>query len=208
MAKREKKKLFDFIAPVYGIFFPMQIKMYGFVPNFLHHLRIRPPMSILDVGCGTGALAMVLAKNHYRVTAIDPAKEMLKVALWKTRGENIRYVHMKEMGKLPFRDHEFDLVISSYVLHGMKREERLGLYREMKRVSRRKVIIHDYNQERALLTNVVEYMEKGDYFNFINVATQEMEEIFDQVKTIQTGKRACWYIMDAQGSRLLAKNTK
>ncbi len=204
MAKREKKKLFDFIAPVYGMFFPMQLKMYDFVPNLLHQLMIRPPMSILDVGCGTGALAMVLAKNHYRVTAIDPAKGMLKIALWKTRGEDIRYVHMKEMGKLPFRDHEFDLVISSYVLHGMKKEERQGLYKEMKRVSRRKVIIHDYNQERAVLTDVVEYMEKGDYFNFIKMASQEMEEIFGQVKTIQTGKRACWYIMDVKGSRPIA----
>lgn len=204
MAKRQKKELFDFIAPVYGIFFPMQLKMYDFVPGLLHKLNIRPPMSVLDVGCGTGALAMVLRKNHYRVTAIDPAKEMLKVALWKTREEDIRYVHMKEIGKLPFKDHDFDLVISSYVLHGMKKDQRRALYEEMKRVSRRKIIIHDYNRERALLTDVVEYLEKGDYFNFIQVAKVEMEEIFGQVKLIRTGKRACWYIMDVEGSRPIA----
>lgn len=204
MVKKQKKKLFDFIAPVYGIFFPMQLKMYDFVPGFLHQLKIRPPMSVLDVGCGTGALAMVLSKSHYRVTAIDPAKEMLKIALWKTREEDIRYVQMKKMGFLPFPDNQFDLVISSYVLHGMKKEERKTLFLEMKRVSRRKVIIHDYNQERALLTNVVEYMEKGDYFNFIKVAEKEMEEIFGKVHVIQTGKRACWYIMDVDGGRPIA----
>lgn len=204
MAKRQKKELFDFIAPVYGIFFPMQLKMYDFVPGLLNKLNIRPPMSILDVGCGTGALAMVLAKSHYRVTAIDPAKEMLKVALRKTKGENIRYVHMTKMGILPFKDHSFDLVISSYVLHGMKKEQRRILYEEMRRVSRRKIIIHDYNAERALLTSVVEYMEKGDYFNFIQVAKEEMEEIFGQVKIIRTGKRACWYIMDVEGARPIA----
>ncbi len=204
MVKKEKKQLFDFIAPVYGLFFSMQLKMYDFVPGFLHQIKIRPPMSVLDVGCGTGALAMKLAKSNYRVTAIDPAKEMLKVAIWKTREEKIRFVHMKELGKLPFPDHEFDLVISSYVLHGMKKEQRRGLYEEMKRVSRRKVIIHDYNQERALLTDVVEYMEKGDYFNFIKVAREEMEEAFGQVHVIQTGKRACWYIMDVEGPRTIA----
>lgn len=204
MKKRQKKELFNFIAPVYGIFFPMQLKMYDFVPGLLHKLNIRPPMSVLDVGCGTGALAKVLAKSHYRVTGIDPAKEMLKVALKKTRGENIRYVHMKKIGFLPFKDHDFDLVISSYVLHGMKKDQRTILYQEMKRVSRRKIIIHDYNGERALLTNIVEYMEKGDYFTFIKVAKKEMEEIFGKVRVIRTGKRACWYIMDVEGSRPIA----
>ncbi len=204
MVKKQKKELFDFIAPLYGMFFPMQLKMYSFVPMLLYKLNIRPPMSVLDVGCGTGALAMILSKSNYRVTGIDPAKEMLKVALWKTRGENIRYVHMTKKGILPFKDHSFDLSISSYVLHGMKKEERRILYEEMRRVSRRKVIIHDYNAERALLTSVIEYMERGDYFNFIQVAKEEMEEIFGKVQVIRTGKRACWYIMDVEGPRPIA----
>lgn len=201
-----RKNLFDRIAPIYGMFFSLQKKNYAFIPDMLKEQRIMPPMQVLDIGCGTGALLSVLEEAGYAVTGLDQASEMLKVARWKTRHQKIRYVHHANGKRLPFKDNSFDLVISSFVLHGMKSEERLGLYREMKRISRRKVIIHDYNRNRSLPTTVIEYLENGDYFEFIKVAEDEMREIFGEVKITQVAERASWYVMESDGPRITADN--
>jgi ubiquinone/menaquinone biosynthesis C-methylase UbiE len=202
--EKSKKKLFDKIAPIYGMFYEIQRKNYAFVPEMMEKEGIFAPMQILDLGCGTGALLSVLEHAGYQVTGVDPARDMLKVAMWKTRKQNIRFHHLKNPARLPFEDNSFDAVISSYVLHGMPEEERRILYEEMKRVSRRKVIIHDFNEKRALHISVVEYLEKGDYFRFIKVARKEMSEVFGEVKMTHVGKNAAWYVMNVKGPRIHA----
>ncbi|WP_312651732.1 class I SAM-dependent methyltransferase [Proteiniclasticum sp.] len=201
---KSKNNLFDRIAPIYGMFFNLQKRKYAFVPDMLSNEKIMPPMQVLDLGCGTGALLSVLEEAGFRVTGIDQAGEMLKVARWKTRHQEIRYVHHAEGKRLPFKDNSFDLVISSFVLHGMGKEERMGLYKEMKRISRRKVIIHDYNRNRSLPTTIIEYLENGDYFGFIRTAEEEMREVFETVTITQVGERASWYVMEADGPRITA----
>ena len=46
---------------------------------FRRFLR-RQPISILDLGCGTGSHALILAERGYRVTGIDASAGMLRVA--------------------------------------------------------------------------------------------------------------------------------
>lgn len=64
----------------------------------------------------------------------------------------------------------------------------------MKRLAKSLIIIYDYNQRRSLIINIAEWMEQGDYFNFIKVAETEMGEIFTEVKTITAGNHSTWYI--------------
>lgn len=45
-----------------------------------------PPTTVLDLGCGTGNHALILAKRGYRVTGIDSSAAMLRVARVKARG--------------------------------------------------------------------------------------------------------------------------
>jgi len=45
----------------------------------------RQPASVLDLGCGTGSHALILAKRGYRVTGIDSSAAMLRVACAKAR---------------------------------------------------------------------------------------------------------------------------
>lgn len=49
--------------------------------------------SVLDVGCGTGAFACLLAPRGIRVVAVDPADASLDVARVKTGGEQVRWIH-------------------------------------------------------------------------------------------------------------------
>ncbi len=52
---------------------------------FRRFLR-RQPISILDLGCGTGSHALILAERGYGVTGIDASAGVLRVARRKARG--------------------------------------------------------------------------------------------------------------------------
>ena len=45
--------------------------------------------SILDVGCGTGTISILLAKEGYNVTGIDLSEDMLSLAYEKTLSEGL-----------------------------------------------------------------------------------------------------------------------
>ena len=83
----------------------------------------------------------------------------------------------------------------------MQKSERIKLYSEMRRVTKSKVIIYDYNQKRSLMTSLVEWLEQGDYFQFIKNPKIEMESCvsemancFSEVKVIEVDTRASWYV--------------
>ncbi|POX36914.1 SAM-dependent methyltransferase [Streptomyces sp. Ru73] len=47
---------------------------------------------VLDVGCGTGVLALLLAARGIEVTGVDPARASLDVARGKPGGERVRWL--------------------------------------------------------------------------------------------------------------------
>ena len=49
--------------------------------------------SVLDIGCGTGTFACLLARRGLRVTAVDPAGASLAVARAKPGADRVRWVH-------------------------------------------------------------------------------------------------------------------
>ncbi|MFT4296780.1 MAG: class I SAM-dependent methyltransferase [Micropruina sp.] len=47
---------------------------------------------ILDVGCGTGVFALLLAERHHQVTGVDPAAASLAVARAKPGADKVRFI--------------------------------------------------------------------------------------------------------------------
>lgn len=190
-------KLFNIIAPIYALFYDFQVKYYNkTLLKVKDEIDIRQYKTVLDIGCGTGALCYVLYKNGLKVTGVDVAEKMVVKSREKLQGKNIKILKINPEEDLPFEDNSFDLVISSYVAHGLKPDQRIGLYKEAARVAKEKVIFHDYNENRALLTTIIEWLERGDYFNFIKMAEWEMKEHFKTVKVVDVYKRAAWYILE------------
>jgi ubiquinone/menaquinone biosynthesis C-methylase UbiE len=204
MGKKKHHLLFNKIAPAYGLFYNFQKKHYHKIINTMKSdFDLTKFDTVIDIGCGTGSLCNVLHNLGLEVTGIDPAQKMLDVASSKPENKEISFVLADVLECLPFEDQHFDIAIASYVAHGLSVDKRLKMYAEMSRVTSKYVVFHDYNKDRALLTSFVEWVEQGDYFNFIKVAEPEMRDCmnkvkscFKSVKVIQVGPRANWYICE------------
>ena len=203
-------RLFDHIARVYSWFFPFQVHIYqrniSRHPSFFMDSTDR----ILDIGCGTGALAYVLSGQGHQVTGIDGSQRMVFLARRLNRNNTAKFCVSNvldlasltttttnpenQVCELPFHAQQYDIVVASYVLHGLQQTQRLELYAAMKDLARKKVIIMDYNHRRGLLTSFIEWLEQGDYFNFIKSAQDEMRQVFPNVEVVQTGRQAAWYV--------------
>lgn len=187
--------LFNLIAPVYGLFYKSQKRRYSRDLILLSkHVNVSKYKSIIDVGCGTGALCSALSDLGISVTGVDPAKKMLKIGAKKKENIGVRFISISLANPLPFEDKSFDLSVASYVAHGMKLDERKRLYAEMSRVSRDYVLLYDYNHKRAFFTNIIEKIENGDYFNFIKNVKNELAEFFESFVEIKLANQASWYI--------------
>ncbi|MBW3004290.1 methyltransferase domain-containing protein, partial [Candidatus Woesearchaeota archaeon] len=85
-------------------------------------IKVTKDTKLLDVGCGTGLSAKVFNCN---ITGIDPAEKLLKQAPFKTIKAKAE--------SMPFKDHEFDIVIAVTSIHnfadieaGLKEIKRVG----------------------------------------------------------------------------------
>ncbi|MDA8442959.1 MAG: class I SAM-dependent methyltransferase [Peptococcaceae bacterium] len=197
-AMRELDKhvsLFNRIARVYNWFFQYQVKKYTAMLGQYHSLfKLPVAANVLDIGCGTGALLYSFARLGYHVTGVDAAAAMIDQAKISTQSLPIEYYVADATKGLPFASHSFDLVIASYVMHGFKYDLRSQIYQEARRLTRGQVVFYDYNHKRRLVTDIVEWAERGDYFNFIEHAAQEMHQVFKAVEVIDVAPQTALYI--------------
>lgn len=99
---------------------------------------LEPGEAVLDIGCGTGSLAIAAARRvgpAGAVTCIDASPEMLARAAAKARraGVAIRFQSAAAQA-LPFPDAQFDAAFATVMLHHLPREGRAQCAREMRRV--------------------------------------------------------------------------
>ncbi len=64
----------------------------GDLGAFLHLAAEFGARSVLDIGCGTGTLACLLAQRGVQVTALDPARASLEVARRKPYADRVRWI--------------------------------------------------------------------------------------------------------------------
>ncbi len=97
--------------------------------------------TILDVGCGDGAITNDLART-YNATGMDISIEALKFVSPKVKAL------MGNAATLPFNSECFDLVFSSEMIEHLPYEILKGAVKELKRVSREYILLSVPNDEQ------------------------------------------------------------
>ena len=100
--------------------------------------RVEPGERVLDVGCGTGSLALAAARRvgpAGRVVGVDPSVEMIGRATAKARGKHLPLEFIATAGEaLPFPADAFDLVTMSLVLHQLPADALHATMAQVRRV--------------------------------------------------------------------------
>ncbi len=192
----KRNSLFNNISFIYGLFFNYQVRHFTTIFNNIKvELDLSNYENIIDIGCGTGALCNVFYDKGLSVTGVDPAIGMIKTAKKKSTGKEIEFIEGDVLKGLPFEDKSFDVSISSFVAHGLNETDRKIMYDEMKRITKHLVVIYDYNEHSGVITDIVEWLEGGDYFNFIKKIRHELNETFNDVNVINANIRSALYVV-------------
>lgn len=86
----------------------------------IRRLEIAPPGPILDVGCGTGDIALEIARNHpgVMIVGVDFTREMANLARRRPAGERVHWV-IADALHLPFPRNTYRGVISGFLLRNV-----------------------------------------------------------------------------------------
>jgi 2-polyprenyl-3-methyl-5-hydroxy-6-metoxy-1,4-benzoquinol methylase len=94
--------------------------------------HLRPGMTVLELGCGTGTFTRELAQSGADIIAIDVSPELLEIARANHSAPNVHY-QRENAYALSYPDAAFDSVVGSSVLHHLEVEEALrNIYRVLK----------------------------------------------------------------------------
>jgi ubiquinone/menaquinone biosynthesis C-methylase UbiE len=108
------------------------------IQGHLRHLPISANDRVLDVGCGSGSMARLIARSfpQAKVVGVDLREQYLEFAKARARDEGIQNLTFRhgDVFALPFADASFDVVWTKYLLQWVK--EPKGALAELKRVTK------------------------------------------------------------------------
>jgi ubiquinone/menaquinone biosynthesis C-methylase UbiE len=99
--------------------------------------EIKPGFRVLDIGCGTGSLAVLIKRMHPEadVVGIDPDPTALSVSERKARRARLTIKFDRGFSDhLPFPQASFDRVFSSFMFHHLAADEKSATLGEIRRV--------------------------------------------------------------------------
>lgn len=126
----------DWLLPLYDPF----VKLFGAEEarrQLLQQAQLRSGYKVLDIGCGTGTLAVLIRQLHQdvAVTGIDPDPKALTRARNKAARGRVSVQFDQGFGdQLPYAAGSFDRVFSSLMYHHLPPQQKQSVLREAHRV--------------------------------------------------------------------------
>lgn len=147
---------FDFLTPFYDFLSNFVGFGIGFKEKVLKAAQIKDGDRIIDVGCGTGTLA-ILAKQKYpnsTVVGVDPDAKILEIAKQKAKKADVKVYFVRAgADSLPIDSRSIDIVVSSLVFHHMPTEIKQKAIKEIYRVLKKdgKLLLADFGKAEGFL---------------------------------------------------------
>ena len=183
---KRAKFVFNLIAPVYGKIDKAVSKEYKKVSTLINKVIPIKGKSILDVGTGTGSWLVALSLHKPALSlGVDFSEKMLEQA--KRNHPQLNFELIEGENLTDFSDGSFDIVTVSFVLHGMKQDKRIEFLKEMKRVSKKHVIVHDFYGKTHFIIKILGFFERSDYIHFKKNFRKELESVFEHSQIIELG---------------------
>lgn len=130
---------YGWLTPLYD---PLQRWIFResvFKSRLVEEAHIQKGQKVLDLGCGTATLTILIKKRHPEAEAFgldaDPAALEFATSKAARAGVEIAFAH-GQASKLPYQDGSFDRVLSSLMFHHLNRDQKRAATREAFRVLR------------------------------------------------------------------------
>ncbi|MHC1635121.1 MAG: class I SAM-dependent methyltransferase [Candidatus Methanospirareceae archaeon] len=137
---------------------------------FLRGKRVK----ILDIGCGTGGIAIAFALDGAEVVASDPDETALKIGFERALEEKAEVEWVIAMGeKSPFVDSSFDVIICNDVIEHV--ESVRGLVAELYRLLKKGGILYLTTPNKYSLYNILWDDHTG--LPFITLMPKSLQDI-------------------------------
>jgi ubiquinone/menaquinone biosynthesis C-methylase UbiE len=148
---------FDWLTPLYDPLIKWLMPESKFKKHLIREANIKAGQRVLDVGCGTGTLAILVKQIHAdaEVFGLDGDTKILKIAQKKAAEASVEIALHKGLAfHLPYADKSFDRVLSSLMLHHLTPENKRLTLAEMFRVLRPLGELHiaDFKKSNKSLT--------------------------------------------------------
>ena len=130
---------FKWLTPIYDPVLKWGMREDTFKRKLIEQAQIKPGNRVLDLGCGTGTLTIMLKQSapQANIAGLDGDPEVLAIAQSKANqvGAEIKW----ETGlsyDLPYLDNSFNVVVSCLVMHHLSTADKLRTFQEVLRVLR------------------------------------------------------------------------
>jgi ubiquinone/menaquinone biosynthesis C-methylase UbiE len=130
---------FHALTPLFDVVVATVVRESGLKRRVLEHAGLRAGEHVLDVGCGTGTLAIAAARATPggRVVGLDADPAILRRARAKAQRAGVEVAFDEALAdELPYPDASFDVVLSTLLFHHLPDDAKRAAAGEIARVLR------------------------------------------------------------------------
>jgi ubiquinone/menaquinone biosynthesis C-methylase UbiE len=127
--------------------------------------------AVVDIGCGTGAQLFALGDRVVRGLGVDRSRTQIEHARRQAARLGLSHLEFWNADAThldSLQDGEFDIAVTSMVIHEMPSQIRLPVLTEMRRIARRLIVVDWEARQRTLLrrigAHIIERLAGGEHY--------------------------------------------
>ena len=151
---------YDRLTPLFDPVLRWSMRELELKRRLIDQARIEPGQRVLDLGCGTATLTILIKQTHptAEVVGLDGDPKILAIAEAKAAQAGVKLALDHGLAfEMPYPDQSFDRVVSSLVIHHLTTENKRRTFKEIYRILRPGGELHvlDFGQPYNLYTAIV-----------------------------------------------------